>query len=138
MKKILFLCTGNSCRSQMAEGWANALSEGEFVFYSAGTQKDGLNPFAVRVMKEVGIDITHQYSKTIEDLKNISMDHVFTICSDAHEKCPFFPSKKVTHVGFEDPPKLARGMKSDEDILNVYRKIRDEIKTFIVSIHQYL
>lgn len=129
--KILFLCTGNSCRSQMAEGWGRFFHGEMFDFYSAGIQKHGMNARAVSVMKEVGIDISAQYSKTLEELGPIQFDFVFTVCGDAHEHCPYFPGKtKVIHVGFQDPPRLSEGLTDEEEILAHYRRVRDEIRDF--------
>ena len=139
MKNILFLCTGNSCRSQMAEGWAKHFYGQHFHFYSAGTQKHGMNERAVKVMKESGVDISTHYSKTLDDLKTISFDVVFTVCGHAHENCPvFFGAPKVLHVGFDDPPKLSLGLKDEEEILSHYRRVRDEIKNFVQNIETYL
>ncbi len=138
MRNILFLCTGNSCRSQIAEGWAKHLKDDQYGFYSAGTKKHGLNPNAVTVMAEVGIDISKHQSKTTEELPNIPMDFVFTVCSDAHETCPYFPGGKVIHVGFDDPPRLTKNMNHEDEILKVYRRVRDEIKEFILNIDSYL
>lgn len=131
-KKILFLCTGNSCRSQMAEGFARHFFGDKLEIYSAGILKHGLNPRAVKVMKEEGIDISRQFSKTLEDIGPVEFDLVFTLCGHAHESCPIFPGKaKVIHVGFEDPPKLASGLSDEEQILFHYRKVRDEIKNWV-------
>lgn len=137
-KNILFLCTGNSCRSQMAEGWARELKGETFNFYSAGNQKHGLNPRAVIVMAEVGIDISSQESNTTDELSGITMDIVITVCSDAHENCPYFPGGKVIHVGFDDPPRLTVGMEKEEEILAVYRRVRDEIRDCVSSIEKLL
>lgn len=137
-KNILFLCTGNSCRSQIAEGWGREL-KGELAhFYSAGTKKHGLNEYAIKVMKEVGVDISKHHSKTISELGEVQIDIVFTVCSDAHETCPYFPQGKTIHAGFDDPPRLARGMEKEEDILNVYRRVRNEIKEMILGLETYL
>lgn len=138
MKNVLFLCTGNSCRSQMAEGFGKAMKGGQFNFYSAGTKTHGLNPRAVQVMQEVGVDITSRESKTTEELGDMKMDFVVTVCSDAHENCPYFSGGKVVHVGFDDPPRLTREMNSEEEILTVYRRVRDEIKEFVQNIESYL
>ena len=138
MKNVLFLCTGNSCRSQMAEGWGKALKSDKFNFYSAGTKKHGLNPNAIKVMKEVGIDITTHESNTTDELPQVTMDYVFTVCSDAHENCPFFPGGKIIHVGFDDPPRLTKDMKDEEEILPVYRRVRDEIKEFVNDIEKHM
>lgn len=137
MKNILFLCTGNSCRSQMAEGIARELKGDQFSFYSAGTAKHGLNLRAVRVMREIGIDISTHESNTTDEIKD-KIDYVFTVCSDAHENCPYFPVGKIIHMGFDDPPRLTKEMTSEEDILNVYRRVRDEIKIFIEDIEKHL
>lgn len=135
---VLFLCTGNSCRSQMAEGWARALKGDKLNAFSAGTQKHGLNPRAVAVMKEVDIDISTHTSNTVGEL-SVSVDVVFTVCSDAHETCPYFPGNaKVIHVGFDDPPRLSAGLSNEEEILSVYRRVRDEIKSFVENIEKYL
>ncbi len=138
MKNILFLCTGNSCRSQMAEGWGKALKGDKFNFYSAGTKRHGLNPKAVKVMSEAGVDISTHQSKTTEELPDEKMDFVFTVCSDAHETCPFFPGGKVIHVGFDDPPKLTSEMNDEADILAVYSRVRDEIKLFVSNLEKYM
>lgn len=137
-KNVLFLCTGNSCRSQMAEGWAKALKLESFNFYSAGTKKHGLNPNAVKVMQEVGVDISHHQSNTTEELSGTKMDYVFTVCMDAHENCPYFPGGQIIHVGFDDPPRLTKDMQNEKEILDVYRRVRDEIKEMIVNIESYM
>jgi len=138
-KKILFLCTGNSCRSQMAEGFAKALKGNKYAFYSAGLEAHGLNPQAVKVMKEIGIDISNNRSKTLDEHSEEQFDFVFTVCDHAHEICPGFPGKrKVIHVGFDDPPKLAKGASSNQEALSHYRRVRDEIKKFILSIEDRL
>ena len=130
--KVLFLCTGNSCRSQMAEGWARHLKGDVIEAYSAGIETHGLNPNAVRVMAEAGVDISGHRSKHVDELKDIDLDYVVTVCDNAHESCPLFPGKtQVVHVGFDDPPRLAKGMKTDEEKLECYRRVRDEIKRFI-------
>lgn len=136
-KNVLFLCTGNSCRSQMAEGWGRSLKGDQFKFYSAGTKKHGLNPRAIVVMKEVGIDISHHQSNTTDELGDVAMDFVFTVCSDAHENCPYFPGGKILHVGFDDPPRLIKDLSNEDEILNVYRRVRDEIKQFVLEIEKY-
>lgn len=135
---ILFLCTGNSCRSQMAEGWGKSLAGDKYSFYSAGIKTHGLNPNAVKVMEEAGVDITEHESKTVDDISNIKMDIVFTVCSDANENCPFFPGGKTIHVGFDDPPRLTQEMTNEEEKLAVYRRVRDEIKSFVENIESYL
>ncbi len=132
--KVLFLCTGNSCRSQMAEGWARALKGDVVEAYSAGIETHGLNLRAVRVMAEAGVDISTHRSKNIAELKDVDFDLVITLCGDANERCPRFPGKtKVIHAGFGDPPKLAADAKTEEEALSHYRRVRDEIKEFIKS-----
>ena len=138
MKNILFLCTGNSCRSQMAEGWAKKFHSEKYNIYSAGTKKHGLNPYALKVMAEVDVDLNVHHSKTTEELPDVTMDYIFTVCSDAHENCPFFPGGKTIHTGFDDPPRLTKEMKDEEEILKVYRRVRDEIKESILKIEEYL
>ncbi|MGE4421997.1 MAG: arsenate reductase ArsC [Pseudodesulfovibrio sp.] len=137
---ILFLCTGNSCRSQMAEGWAKNLKREVFRAYSAGVETHGLNERAVKVMKEAGVDISGNSSKLVSDLPaDLEFDYVVTVCGNAKETCPFFPAKsKIVHVGFDDPPSLTQGMESEEDILNVYRRVRDEIREFILTLPESL
>ena len=130
--KVLFLCTGNSCRSQMAEGWAKYFRDDIIDAYSAGIETHGLNPNAVKVMAEAGVDISAHRSKRVDELKDIKFDYVITVCGHANENCPFFPGKtKVIHVGFDDPPKLAKSAKSEEEALDCYRRVRDEIRSFI-------
>ena len=130
--KILFLCTGNSCRSQMAEGWARHLKADRFEAYSAGVETHGLNPNAVRVMAEAGVDISDHQSKHLNDLKDVDFDVVVTVCGHANERCPIFPGKtRVVHVGFDDPPKLAEAAATEEEALECYRRVRDEIKIFV-------
>jgi arsenate reductase (thioredoxin) len=130
--KVLFLCTGNSCRSQMAEGWARALKGNVLEAYSAGIEKHGLNPHAVQVMAEAGVDISQHYSKTPAELGPKEFDYVVTVCGHADENCPAFPGKtKVVHVGFEDPPMLTKDLPQGEARLAVYRRVRDEIRAFI-------
>ncbi len=133
--KILFLCTGNSCRSQMAEGWARALRSELLEPYSAGIETHGLNPAAVQVMAEAGVDISGQRSKHVDELREIPFDYVITVCDNAHASCPLFPGKaKVVHVGFDDPPRLAAGAKSEEERLAPYRRVRDEIRAFVEAL----
>lgn len=138
-RKVLFLCTGNSCRSQMAEGWAKKLHAETIDAYSAGIEKHGLNPNAVQVMNEVGIDISDQFSKDLHDLSGVEFDLVITVCGHAHETCPIFPGDaRVVHKGFDDPPKLARDAKDEEEALSHYRRVRDEIGTFMASLGDLL
>jgi len=132
---ILFLCTGNSCRSQMAEGLCRHL-KGDIVDpYSAGIETHGLNPLAVKVMAEIGIDISGHQSKKVEELGNREFDYVITVCGHANETCPFFPARtKRIHQGFDDPPKLAANALNEEEALQHYRRVRDEIKEYIQKI----
>lgn len=137
--KILFLCTGNSCRSQMAEGFTNTLKKDSIKAYSAGIKTHGLNPNAVKVMAEDNIDISNHKSQNVNEFKNQQFDFVITVCGHANENCPYFPfqSKRI-HIGFDDPPKMAKALDSKgaskEEQLNCYRKVRDEIKTFVKSL----
>ena len=136
---ILFLCTGNSCRSQMAEGWARALKGDVVEAYSAGIETHGLNPNAVKVMAEAGVDISGNRSKNVDTLLNVPFDYVVTVCGHANENCPFFPgSAKVVHVGFDDPPALARQAEGEEAKLECYRRVRDEIRTFVETLPESL
>ena len=137
--RVLFLCTGNSCRSQMAEGWARHLKSDVVEPYSAGIEIHGLNPNAVKVMAEAGVDISGHHSKHLNELKDIDFDYVITVCDIAHESCPIFPVKtKVVHVGFDDPPRLAKQAKTKEDALNCYRRVRDEIRVLIETLPESL
>ncbi len=131
--KVLFLCTGNSCRSQMAEGWARHLKSDLIESYSAGIETHGLNPNAVAVMQEAGIDISGQESTHVEKYKSVPFDYVATVCGHANENCPVFHSNTSTivHVPFDDPPKLAQKAGSEQEALQFYRKVRDEIRTFV-------
>ena len=133
--KILFLCTGNSCRSQMAEGWTRHLIGDEIDVWSAGVETHGLNPHAVQVMAEAGVDISGHQSTHVKDVLDIPFDYVITVCDNARESCPLFPrSVKKVHKDFEDPPALAESAKSEEEVLNIYRRVRDEIKTFVKTL----
>ena len=141
--KLLFLCTGNSCRSQMAEGWTRHL-KGELIeAYSAGIETHGLNPHMVKVMAEVGVDVTSQKSENIRDFADTKLDVVVTVCGHAHETCPVFPANcKVVHSGFPDPPKMAKELAeegaSEDEQLECYRKVRDEIKSYVESLPRSL
>ena len=133
--KVLFLCTGNSCRSQMAEGWARHLKGDAIEAYSAGIETHGLNPNAVKVMAEAGVDISRHRSKHLDELRDIPFDYVVTVCDHAHESCPVFPGKtQVVHVAFDDPPRLAKQAKSEEEALNGYRRVRNEIRDFVLRL----
>ena len=103
--------------------------------YSAGIETHGLNPHAVKVMAEAGIDISEHRSKHVDELRDVAFDHVVTVCDNAHESCPLFPgSTKVSHVGFDDPPRLAREAASEEEALDCYRRVRDEIREFVETL----
>ena len=128
MKKVLVLCTGNSCRSQIAEGYLRYFANGRAEIYSAGIETHGVNPRAIAVMKEDGIDISHHTSNHIDEYRNIDFDYVITVCDNAKERCPYFPSSaKKFHHNFPDPAK-AKG--TEEEILNEFRKVRDMIKSY--------
>jgi arsenate reductase (thioredoxin) len=134
MKKlaILFLCIGNSCRSQMAEGWARRLKPDSLDPFSAGTNPHAPDPLAVRVMAEAGVDISRHRSKHLDEFKGIAFDWVVTVCDSADESCPWFPGKtKRMHRSFDDPPRLARSAATEEEILGIYRRVRDEIRVFV-------
>lgn len=137
--KILFLCTGNSCRSQMAEGWARFLKGDLIEPYSAGIETHGLNPMAVMVMAEAGVDISRHQSKHLDDVKHLTFDWVVTVCDAAHESCPVFHGNvKRFHVSFDDPPKLAKGALNEEEALSHYRRVRDEIRVFVEKLPDVL
>lgn len=137
--KVLFLCTGNSCRSQMAEGWARHLHGDVIEPYSAGTETHGMNQNAVLVMAEAGIDISSHRSKNVDAVSNIPFDAVITVCDHAHENCPFFPGKaQRIHAGFDDPPRLAQSINDPGKKLDCYRKVRDEIRDFIVQLPEVM
>ena len=137
--KILFLCTGNSCRSQMAEGWAKYLKADQIDAYSAGVEPHGMNQRAVQAMREAGVDITGHHSKHVNDLADVAFDYVVTVCDHANETCPIFPGKtRGIHVGFDDPPRLAKDAKSEEEALAPYRRVRDEIKRFVETIETHI
>ncbi|MDX2118975.1 MAG: arsenate reductase ArsC [Planctomycetota bacterium] len=133
--RVLFLCTGNSCRSQMAEGWARALKGDVIDAYSAGTAPHGVNPLAVRAMREAGVDISSHTSKRPEQI-GVPFDVVVTVCDAAHESCPMLPGARIVHVGFDDPPRLAKNAASEDDAMTHYRRVRDEIKAFIQTLPQ--
>jgi arsenate reductase len=121
----------------MAVGWARQLRGGSIEAYSAGVDPQGMNPLAIRVMKEAGVDISGQYSKHVDSLKELSFDYVVTVCDDAHEACPLFPGRtKMVHVGFDDPPRLAKSAKTEEEAVGHYRRVRDEIRAFVETFDQ--
>ncbi|MGJ8662063.1 MAG: arsenate reductase ArsC [Marinicella sp.] len=138
-KNILFLCTGNSCRSQMAEGWLRHLKGDLFHVFSAGIETHGLNPNAVKVMAEAGVDISGQRSQLLSEFDDQPLDYVITVCGHAHESCPvFLGDVKVIHVGFDDPPKMAEMFEDEESQLDCYRKVRGEIRDFVMGIEGVL
>ena len=135
IKRVLFLCTGNSCRSQMAEGWLRHLYGDQFEAYSAGTRPGRLDPRAVKAMLEAGVDISSQRSKGVEELPDILFDLVVTVCDSAKEECPYFPGAgKNIHRSFQDPPLLAKDAASEEEALTHYRRVRDEIRDFVFAL----
>ncbi len=137
--RILFLCTGNSCRSQMAEAWARHLRGDRLEPYSAGIEKHGMNPCAVKVMAEAGVDLSRHFSKTLEELNGLAFDYVITVCGHAAEHCPVFPgAAKVLHIAFDDPPTLTKEMPDGEAKLGVYRRVRDEMRRFVETLPEAL
>ena len=141
--KILYLCTGNSCRSQMAEGWTRHLKSNQIEAFSAGIETHGLNPHMVKVMDEAGVDVNNQKSENIRDFAEHDLDVVITVCGHAHETCPVFPANcKVVHTGFPDPPKMAKELAekgaTEEEQLDCYRSVRDKIKEYILTLPESL
>ena len=130
-QRVLFLCTHNSCRSQMAEGLVNHFLGDRFQAFSAGTEATRVNPLAIRVMAELGIDISQHYSKTITEFEGEQFDHVITLCGSANEQCPlFFGGVQRVHIGFDDPSRLSG---PDEAVLPEYRRVRDELKEKLIG-----
>jgi len=137
--KVLFLCTGNACRSQMAEGWARHLTGDDIEAYSAGIQPHGLDPLAVKAMAEAGVDISGQRAKSVTELSDVAFDAVVTVCGHAKERCPVFPGKtRVMHVGFDDPPSLAADATTEAEALSHYRRVRDEVRAFVETLPEAL
>ncbi|WP_435104106.1 arsenate reductase ArsC [Arhodomonas sp. AD133] len=137
--KVLFLCTGNACRSQMAEGWARALKADVIDAYSAGIAPHGVDPRAVSVMREAGIDITGHASKHVDEVADVPFDYVVTVCDNAAESCPIFPGRVETvHRGFQDPPALARQATNEAEAMTHYRRVRDEIRAFVETLPEAL
>lgn len=140
--KILFLCTGNSCRSQMAEGWARHLLGDRVEPLSAGVAPKGIDPRAVRVMAEAGVDLSGQRSTHVDELLEAEPDWVVTVCDSAREACPVFPGPpgrtRTVHRRFDDPPHLAAGAASEEEALAHYRRVRDEIRAFVAALPESL
>jgi arsenate reductase len=136
---VLFLCTGNSCRSQMAEGWARHLKADVLVVHSAGVAPSRLNQDAVRVMAEAGVDISGHRSKHLDELAGVAVDYVVTVCDHAHETCPVLPGRtKVIHRAFDDPPHTAVEVADENERLAIYRRVRDEIRAFVESLPESL
>ncbi len=137
--RVLFLCTGNSCRSQMAEAWTRQVWGDTFEVFSAGVAPNRMDPRTVRVMEEVGIPMEGYRPKHVDELKGITFDYVVTVCDHARETCPYFPgAHKILHQGFEDPPVLAQEAKTEEEALDHYRRIRDEIREFVSNLPEFL
>ena len=137
--KILFLCTGNSCRSQMAEAFTRHLINDRIDAYSAGIAPKAVDPRAIKVMSEIGIDISSQQSKSTNDMKDMEFDFVITLCDNAQKTCPTFPAKtSVFHMGFDDPPKLAANSQNEKEALEHYRRVRNEIKIFVKQLPDIL
>lgn len=135
--RVLFLCTGNSCRSQMAEGWGRHLLGDQLRFCSAGIETHGLNPRAVQVMREAGVDISGHDSKTLNELDVHDLDWVISVCGHAEETCPSLPERvRRLHIGFDDPPRLARDAENEEEALGHYRRVRDEIRAVIERLQE--
>ena len=133
--RVLFLCTGNSCRSQMAEGFCRSLWPDRLDCESAGIERHGLNPLAVEVMREIGIDISGHHSKSLDDLGSLAFDCVVTVCGHADETCPAFPGEtRKIHRGFDDPPRLAASARSRGEALDHYRRVRDQIGAFVETL----
>ncbi len=129
MNTLIILCTGNSCRSQMAEAYAKQYLPSDWEVSSAGLEKHGLNPYMLRVMEEDGIDMSSHSSKTITELPTQKWGTLITVCSHAETHCPYLPSAKHVHKPFPDPPALAKGL-DDEDAMDIYRGVRDKIKRY--------
>lgn len=136
---ILFLCTGNSCRSQMAEGLCRHIHGSRIRCQSAGLKRHGLNPLASKAMAEIGIDISHHTSKTTDDLGDAAFAYIVTVCEHANATCPAFPATtRIIHQAFDDPPKLAAVSSSEAEAMVHYRRVRDEIKAYIEQLPELL
>lgn len=137
--KILFLCTGNSCRSQMAEGLARHLKSDIVDSFSAGSNPIGIDPLAIKAMAEIGIDISGQRSKHVDEFGGMKFDYVITLCGGLAETCPFFRGNaKFIHRGFDDPPALAKNAATEDEALSFYRRVRDEIRVFVETLPESL
>ena len=138
MSSVLFLCTGNSCRSQMAEAWGRCLFPDGWKVASAGIEKHGLNALMLTVMSEVGMDMSQHFSKTVDALpEEIQWELVVTVCGRAATACPCYPGGKLIHIPFDDPPALAAGL-PEAEALNIYRRVRDEIRAEIENLAKRL
>jgi arsenate reductase len=134
MKKILVLCTGNSCRSQIAEGYLRHFANGKAEIYSAGIETHGVNPNAIATMKEDGIDISNHTSNHLDEFRNVDFDFVITVCDNAKESCPYFPGgAKKFHRNFSDPANISTSSMAEEEIKLEFRKVREEIKTYCIN-----
>jgi arsenate reductase len=132
LEKVLFICTHNSARSHMAEGFVNALYGNRYSAFSAGTEPSTVNPYAVRVMKEIGIDISDHRSKSVDEFIDQDLDYVVTVCDHAKEVCPFFPGgRKALHKGFQDPASVTG---TEDEKLSLFRRVRDEIRDWVKKI----
>jgi arsenate reductase len=128
MKNILILCTGNSCRSQIAHGYLEYFTKGKSTIYSAGIETHGVNPKAIATMKEDGIDISHHTSNNLKEYLHIAFDYIITVCDNANENCPYFPGKaQRVHQNFTDP---AKAIGTTEEVMQVFAKVRNEIKAY--------
>ena len=129
---LLFLCTGNSCRSQMAEGFSRHLKADQIESHSAGVDPKGIDPRAIKAMAEVGIDTSTHRSGSTDEVKHLEFEYVITLCDNAQKTCPTFPARtRVMHVGFEDPPRLAANARNEEEAMDHYRRVRDQIRDFV-------
>lgn len=137
MKKVLVLCTGNSCRSQIAEGYLKYFAAGKAEIYSAGVETHGVNPRAIATMKEDGIDISDHTSNNMDEYRDIPFDYVITVCDNARERCPFFPSSaQKFHHNFPDP---AKATGTEEEVMAQFRAVREQIKEYSKNfIQQYI
>lgn len=138
LPKVLFVCTGNSCRSQMAEAWGRKLLSKKFQFFSAGTANQGVNPYAIEVMEEVDVSIKNNKAKTFNELPHKDFDFVITLCDEGKATCPTYPSGKTLHQTFDDPPELTKKAGSRAEILNVFRRVRDEIKEYVSKLDEHV
>jgi len=130
-KRVLFICTHNSARSQMAEGLVKALYPDRYEAFSAGTEPSGVNPYAIKVMAEIGIDISRNRAKGVNEFVNMEFDYVVTVCDHARQTCPFFPGgKELLHQGFEDPAAFEG---NEDEKIAAFRRLRDEIRDWIVG-----